>query len=372
MKFSILQNDLLEGLQIIFGIVPTRSTTPILENILFNLEDNKLKITGTDLEVSITTEVTINEIQEPGSIALPAKVITEMIRSLPNIPVHFELDENNRMKINTDKGFYQVAGLSKENFPELPALSDNKGIDIDNGLLNRMFSKTIFAVSSEELRPALMGVYFQLMRDDFIMVATDGHRLSKIVKKNFSYNDSAVRMIIPPKAVQNAIKNLNEEGTTKIAFDENSLSFSFGKTTLYTRLVEGEYPDYERVIPRDNNKKAIVNKSLLMASVKRVSLFSSALTHQIRFSLSPGKLEICSEDIDIGGEAREELAVEYNDEPMEIGFNAQYVQDIIKHVDSDDVVFLLNSPVRAALVSPVKPNEEESFIMLIMPIKLSS
>ena len=204
------------------------------------------------------------------------------------------------------------------------------------------------------------------------MVATDGHRLSKIVDKSFRYDDQPIRMIVPPKAVQIALKNLDEEGETKIIIEESGICFVFNKTTLYTRLVEGEYPDYERVIPRDNDKKLTVNKNLLMSSVKRVALFSSALTHQIRFSIDKGKLTVCSEDVDIGGEAREELNVEYSEDAMEIGYNAQYVLDIIKHVDTDDLVIHLNNPVRAALVTPVDQKEDESFLMLIMPIKLSA
>jgi len=372
MKFSILQSQLLEVLQIISGVVPARSTTPILENILFDLEGDKLKLTGTDLEVSITTEVQPQQVDNPGAIALPAKVITEMIRSLPDIPIHFESDENNRMKITTDQGLYQVAGLSKDNFPDMPTFSEERTIEIQNSMLSRMFSKTIFAVSTEELRPALMGVFMQIMADELRMVATDGHRLSKIVDKSFRYDDKPVRMIIPPKAVQIALKNMDEEGTTKLIIEESGLCFLFDKTILYTRLVEGEYPDYERVIPRDNDKKLTVDKNLLLASVKRVSLFSSALTHQIRFSIEPGKLVVCSEDVDVGGEAQEKLAVEYDDESMEIGYNAQYTMDIIRHIDTDDVLFLVKSPVHAAIVTPAQQNDDESFLMLLMPIKLST
>ncbi len=372
MKFTILQNDLINALQIISGVVPTRSTTPILESILFDLDNNTLKITATDLEVSITTEVNPQEVNESGSIALPAKVLTEMIRSLPEIPIHFDLDENNRMKITTDKGVYQIAGISKENFPEMPVLSNERDVEISSDVLSRMFSKTIFAVSSEELRPALMGVFMQIMSDEFRMVATDGHRLAKIVDKSFRYDENPIRMIIPSKAVQIALKNFNGEDAIKMVIDDSGLRFNFKKTTLYTRLVEGEYPDYERVIPRDNDKKLTVNRNLLISSVRRVSLFSSALTHQIRFSVKPGKLEVCSEDIDIGGEAREELDVEYEEESMEIGYNAQYVLDILKQIDTEEVIFLLKSSVKATLITPMTQGKEETFLMLIMPIKLSS
>lgn len=372
MKFSIVQKDLLDGLQKVSGVVPSKSPTPVLENILFELEGKSLKITGTDLEVSVTTEVTPKTVEKTGSVAVPARVLTEMMRSLPDIPIAFELDDNNRIGITTDRGFYKVAGISKENYPEIPSLGEDHTIKMDNQKLRRMLSKTIFAVSSDELRPALMGVFIQLLEDEFRMVATDGHRLSKILDKNFPPVESSIKMIVPPKAVQIALKQMDAEGFTQLRMDDRGLSLSFGKTTLFTRLVEGQYPDYERVIPRDNEKKLVVNKSLLMSTVKRVSLFSSQLTHQIRFSLEPGKLSVMSEDVDMGGEAREELSVEYQEDAMDIGYNAQYLMDILKEVDTEDVVFSLKSPINAALISPAQQEENEDFLMLIMPIKLST
>ncbi|NQT26299.1 DNA polymerase III subunit beta [candidate division KSB1 bacterium] len=372
MKFSIDQRDLLEGLQKVSGVVPAKSPTPVLENILFELDETALKITGTDLEVSVTTEVAPKKVDEVGAIALPARVLTEMMRSLPDIPIQFQLEEGNKLGITTDQGFYKISGISKDNFPEIPIPSQERVISMENQKLRRMLSKTIFAVSSDELRPALMGVFIQLVGNELRMVATDGHRLSKIVDTKFPTQDSPIKMIVPPKAVQIALKHLDGEGSTQLHMNESGLSFSFGKTTLFTRLVEGQYPDYERVIPRDNDQLLVADKNLLIASVKRVALFSSALTRQIRFSVSSGKLAVLSEDVDMGGEAREELSVDYQGESMEIGYNAQYVMDLIKHVDTDEVAFLLKSPINAALVSPAQQNENEDFHMLIMPIKLSS
>ncbi len=371
MKFTIIQHDLLEGLQRVAGVVPSKSTTPVLENVLFEIKDGKLKITGTDLEVTVSTDVVPQDIQEEGAVALPARVMTEMMRSLPDIPVQMESDSGYKIKITTDQGFYQISGISKENFPELPAPSEDHVVELSNEKLARMFSKTIFAVSFDELRPALMGVFLQILNDEFRMVATDGHRLSKIIDTGYRSETDPLRMIVPPKAVQIAIKNLDDDGLTRLVIDSSSMSFNFGNTTLFTRLVEGQYPDYERVIPRDNEKILVVDKQLLVASVKRVSLFSSQLTRQIRFSLAPQKLMILSEDVDVGGEAREELTVDYQDEPMEIGFNSQYLSDIIKQVDTDEVKFQLKSPISAALISPVQQRDDEEFTMLLMPIKLN-
>jgi DNA polymerase-3 subunit beta len=372
MQFVIAQNAILEALQKIAGVVPTRSTTAVLENLLFNLDDGALKITGTDLEVSVTTEIAVDRMDAPGAVALPARVLIETVRSLPNIPIRFEKDENHRVKLTTDQGYYLVSGIAKENFPDIPEQSGKTAFELDNAMLARMFEKTVFAVSADELRPALMGVFLQILGDEIRMVATDGHRLSKIVNTGFHADTQPIRIIIPPKAVQIALKHLGEEGKTRLMIGPGALSFNFGKTTLYTRLVEGEYPDYERVIPRDNDKKLVVNKTLLSSTVKRVALFSSALTHQVRFTLSPGKLVVSSEDMDIGGEAKEELPVQYQDDVMEIGYNGQYLLDILKHIDTEDAAFLLKTPVRAALISPSQFNADESFMMLIMPIKLSA
>jgi len=371
MKFTVSQKNLLEALQIVSGVVPARSTTPILETILFDLNEQNLTITGTDLEVSVSTTIAPDATEDSGSVALPARVIIETIKALPDIPVHFDVDENHKAKITTDRGYYQISGFSKDNFPQLESSVSSTKFEIDNKILGRMFSKTIFAVSSEELRPSLMGVYLQVLPGEFRMVATDGHRLSKIVKRGMSFEGNQINMIVPPKAVQTALKNLNSPGTTTLIIDEKSLSFQFGNTTLYTRLVEGEYPDYEKVIPRDNDKNMVVNKEMLLSSVRRVSLFSSALTHQVSFLIDNGKLVVGSEDADVGGEAREEMQIEYSDEPMDIGYNAQYIVDILKHIDTDNVVFSLKSNVRATLILPEDQEEDESFSMLIMPIKLN-
>jgi DNA polymerase-3 subunit beta len=372
MKFSISQETLVQCLQKVSGVVPSKSTTPILENVFFELDDEKLQITGTDLEVSVSTQTTPDRIDRTGSVALPARVIIEMVRSLPNIMIQFESDKNHRVKITTEQGHYQVSGISKDNFPEIPKVSTTHTLELDNARLHRMFSKTIFAVSADELRPALMGVFVQIMPNELRMVATDGHRLSKIIDKNFKSKQKAANIIIPPKAVQLVLKNIDGEGTTKIAVEEKMLCFIFENTTLFTRLVEGQYPDYDRVIPSDNKNQLTVNKSLLMSTVKRVSLFSNAFTHQVRFSIDKEKISVQSEDLDVGGEAKEEIAAQYGAEPMDIGYNAVYVMDILKQIDTDSLTFHLKSPMSAALVTPDVQIEGEDFEMLLMPIKLSS
>ena len=372
MKFSITQETLFQCLQKVSGVVPSKSTTPILENVFFELDEKELKITGTDLEVTVTTRTTPDQIEKPGAVAIPSRVITEMIRSLPNILIHFEVDKSYKIKMTTEQGFYQISGISKDSFPEIPKNSTNVYYEFDNNKLLRMLSKTIFAVSSDELRPALMGVYVQILEKELRMVATDGHRLSKIIDNQFTNTQANVNMIIPPKAVQLVIKNIVGDGKTKMVVEEKMLSFIFNNTTLHTRLVEGQYPDYTRVIPNDNRSLLTVDKPSLMSSVRRVSLFSNAFTHQVRFSLNKDQMTVLSEDQDVGGEAKEEFKVIYNEEPMDIGYNAYYVMDILKQIDTDSVTFHLKNPMSAALVTPNEQKPDEHFEMLLMPIKLSS
>lgn len=372
MKFSISQETLFQCLQKVSGVVPSKSTTPVLENLFFELDDRYLRITGTDLEVSVTTKTEPDHIEQKGAVALPARVITEMIHSLPNIIINFEVDKNHKVKMTTDQGYYQISGISKDSFPEIPRYSTETFFEFENTKLHRMFSKTIFAVSADELRPALMGVFVQILSDEFRMVATDGHRLSKIIDKQFKSKNKPVNMIVPPKAVQLALKNIASEGTTKMVVEEKMLCFIFDNTTLFTRLVEGQYPDYERVIPTDNTYQMTVEKDLLISTVKRVSLFSNAFTHQIRFSLEKNQMTVLSEDLDLGGEAKEELKVQYDAEKMEIGYNATYVMDILKQIDTESITFHLKTPMSAALVTPTEQLPEEHFEMLLMPIKLSS
>ncbi len=372
MKFSILQETLFQCLQKVSGVVPSKSTTPVLENIFFELDEKLLTVTGTDLEVTVTTTTEPARIDKTGAVALPARVIIEMIRSLPNIPIQFDVDKNHKVKMTTDQGFYQVSGISKDNFPDIPKLTSTVSFEFDNLKLHRMFSKTLFAVSADELRPALMGVFVQLMPNEFRMVATDGHRLSKIIDRSFQGKSKPMSMIIPPKAVQLVLKNLAGEGKSKMAVEEKMLCFSINNTTIFTRLVDGQYPDYERVIPSDNKSVLTVDKDVLLSTVKRVSLFSNAFTHQVRFSIGKNKLMVLSEDIDVGGEAKEEVSAQYSEEPMEIGYNAMYVMDLLKQIDTEAATFHLKTPMSAALVKPQEQQPDEDFEMLIMPIKLNT
>jgi len=373
MHFTVSKGILQKGLQKVVGVIPTKTTIPILENVLLELQGNELKVTGTDLEICISTEVVVNG-EMDGSCAIPAKALNEILRELPEIPIEFQLEDQNKISIRTQNGLYKLGSQPKEEFPTITLEQSEGQIDIESDLLARMINKTIFAVSTDELRTTLMGVYFQLMAEEFRCVATDGHRLVKIRTMEVKSPDFQKNVIVPTKALSLMLRNLEsleEPQPIKISFGESHLIFSLDETFIYSKIIEGQYPKYENVIPIDNDKKMIVNKAELGAAVRRVAIFSNSFTHQIKFVIENDKLKISSEDIEYGGEGQEEIAVKYDAEILEIGYNGLYILDLIKNIDTDEVVFLLKDSVSAAIVTPVTQKTNEDLMMLIMPIRLT-
>ncbi|MBN1347808.1 DNA polymerase III subunit beta [candidate division KSB1 bacterium] len=374
MRFVVQQALLLGALQKIIGVIPAKTTISILSSFLFDLNGKNLSITGTDLEISASTSIDV-EGQEDGSIAIPARIILEIVRELPDIPLDVSSDEDNKVSIMTEKGVYRISGESKDDFPNIIFEDSEGSIEVDSSKLHRMITKTMFAVSTDELRMSLMGVYFQIKEDELRMVSTDGHRLVKIVDTNFRSPAFALSVIVPTKALNLLIRNIEStlaDANEKIAMQlsENHAIFSFGRSSIYSKTIEAKYPKYENVIPKDNEKRLLVNRDSLIASTRRVSIFSNSITHQIRFSIAKNKLEIVSEDLEFGGDAKEELPADYNADDMEIGYNSHYILDILKNIDTDELVILLNNPTSAAIFTPISQNAGEDLMMLLMPIRL--
>jgi len=375
MHFTVSKGVLQKGLQKIVGVIPTKTTIPILENVLLELQGEKLKITGTDLEICISTEIVVNGNLD-GSCAVPARSLNDILRELPELPIDIQLEEQNKITIKTQNGLYRLGSQPKEEFPSI-VLEDSEGqIEINSSLLSRMINKTIFAVSSDELRTTLMAVYFQFMEDEFRCVATDGHRLVKIISYLVKSPDFHKDVIVPTKALSLILKNIEsfeepEKEEIKISIGDNHIIFNMQDTLIYSKLVEGQYPKYENVIPIDNDKKLIANKDELASAVRRVSIFSNSFTHQIKFAVEGSKAKISSEDIEYGGEGKEEINVKYEFDNLEVAYNGVYVLDLLKHMDTDEVNFLLKDSVSAAIVTPSTQKEKEDLMMLIMPIRLN-
>ncbi|MCG2587092.1 DNA polymerase III subunit beta [Rhodohalobacter sulfatireducens] len=369
MKFNVSSNDLNQGLSAVIGAVPTKATLPILETILFESEDGRLKLTATDLEISIIEYIDA-DIEEEGSVAIPAKRLQETLRQLPNIPVFFEVDEDQNVEFKTDKGKYKLVGEEADEFPEIPNMDGGTNLSTDTKLLQNAIGKTMFAVSTDDLRPAMMGVYFDIGENETKFVATDGHRLVKYVNQNFT-SETPLSFIVPDKALSLISKALDDDSTDLIVSDDHA-QFKSGSTIVITRLINEQYPNYESVIPRDNDKNLLIDKNQMLATVRRVSVFSSSTTRQIRLQLKNDKITIRAEDLDMSSEAKETISCEYSFDEMEIGFNAKYLGDVLSNVDGDEAKFEFSTPNRAGIVKPAEEEEGEQMLMLVMPVMLNS
>lgn len=369
MRFNISSSDLVKALSAVSGAVPNKATLPILETILFESEDGKLRLTATDLEISIIEYVEA-DIPEDGAVAIPARRLTETLRQLPDIPVDFEIDEKYNVKFSTDKGTYKLVGEDPDEFPEIPDLNEGTALQTDKDLIVNAIKKTLFAVSNDDLRPAMMGVYFDIGPEESKFVATDGHRLVKYIKSDLTA-DEEMKFIVPEKALSLVEKALHAEAC-ELTVTEDHVRFKSGNTIVITRLINEQYPNYESVIPKDNDKQLVISKEQMLSTVRRVAIFSSTTTRQIRLQMSADSLTIRAEDIDMSSEAKETVACEYDNEEMEIGFNAKYLSDVLSNVDGEEVYFEFSTPNRAGIVKPSEEEENEQMLMLVMPVMLNT
>jgi DNA polymerase-3 subunit beta len=370
MKFSVPNSELQKALLKVSGVIPSKSTLPILENVLFALSKNTLTITATDLEISMVVTLDVKGIED-GKITVPARRLTETVRALPDVTVNFQADtSSNKIVMRTETGEYKLTGDSSEEFPAVPEFEGEDEITIESEDLRRTINKTLFAVSTDELRPSMMGILFQIKKNELRAVSTDGHRLVRLIKNDFSSPKIQRDVIIPSKAL-NLVAKSAEEVQNKIALNKSHVMVKFGSTTLISRLIDETYPNYETVIPAENDKELIVGRETLLSSVRRVALYSSTTTRQIRFTLGETEMKISAEDIDFGGEATETFPCTFHGEGMEIGFNAHYVLDVLTHIDSDEVVFKLSTPTRAGIVQPATQRDHEDLLMLVMPVRLN-
>jgi DNA polymerase-3 subunit beta len=370
MKFSASKNALLSGFLPLSGVIPSKSPLPALNNFFTELKGNTLSLAATDLEVSIETSIEVAG-TEDGKALLPAKRIMEILRELPEISVKVHIDKNHRITIEGEQGNYKLTGEDVEGYPQIPQLQKPQVFQMDVGRLHRLISKTLFAVSRDELRPQLTGVLLQIRSGEARCVSTDGHRLVRITTPQTGYQGEAHDFILPRKAMETVARNIEGEGAVELRFESAQLSFAFGQMKLTTRLIEGRYPNYEAVIPKTNENILKMDVDTFRAGVRRVAIFANEVSKQIRLRLSREKVEIASEDVEGGGEARETVPCDYQGTPMDIGYNAGYVLDVLKQIDTTEVIFELGAPTSAGLVKPTEQEKEEDLLMLIMPVRLS-
>jgi len=370
MKFSVNSSELQKTLNKIGGLVPTKSTMPILENILFDLVNEVLTVTATDLDISITDSIRVKGLED-GRIAVPAKRLLDTIRALPDTSMIFDADTTtNKIRITTDNGEYALTGEAAKEFPAVPQLKATEEVSLESNTLKKIIHRTAFAVSTDELRPAMMGVLLQAKSGELRAVSTDGHRLVRLSQRMPKPLALKKDVVVPAKTLNLVSKSL-DGGSIELSMNDAHVRFAFGQTLVVSRLIDETYPNYESVIPGENNKTMTVNRDQLVSSIRRVALYSSATTHQVRLGVSKSKLTISAQDIDFGGEAKESIPCEYNAEDLEIGFNSNYVVDILSHLDSEQVSFKFSSPTKAGIITPAEGKDNEDVIMLVMPVRLN-
>lgn len=375
MEFKVNSKELEKHLSKIIPAVPTRTPMKILENFLFEIKDGLLTIYATDLEISLKSFLNVVS-DENIKIVLPARLLFDIVRSLKDTTIHFQLSSNKKINLTTDTGKYTLSYLEPEDFPEIPTLNGSEAKEINEVIINgeelrESIDKTSFAMSKEEIRPALMGTLFEFTDEGLRFVATDGHRLVNLLRKNISSSINK-QYIIPERAVTVLSKILDEKDV-KIYLANNYVSFRLSDIELITRLITYKYPEYSSVIPLENEYLLKINTKELNDSIKRMMLFSTTTTRKVKFSVKTDSIEISAEDIDTGSAGEERVVCEYNGEPMDIGFNSQYMNDILSHLlDSEEIIFKMHSPTKAVIIEPAAKKENIDLMMLLMPVRLNT
>lgn len=372
MKFIVSSSYLLKQLSAINGVITTNPVVPILENFLFEISDGNLTVTASDLQTSMITELQV-EAKEDGSIAIPAKILLETLRNLPEQPVTFSIDSNTySIEINSDNGRYKLAGENATDFPKIPTVSDGYAVNMSSEVLGRAINNTIFATSNDELRPAMTGVYVKLDETNTTFVATDSHRLIRYRRVDV-VADMAHSMIIPRKALTLLKATLPSELTNvNVEFNASNAFFNFNQVKMICRLIDERFPDYENVIPLDNNNNVVVKKDELLSSLKRIAIYANKTTHQVRLKITGSELMISAEDLDFSNEANERLSCEHDGEDLEIGFNAKFLVEMLGNIASEDITLKLSAPNKAGIITPHDKDEEEDILMLVMPVMLNN
>lgn len=373
MNFIVSSSYLLKNLNSISGVITSNPVVPILENVLFEIEGGNLLITASDLQTSVMVELQV-ESKEDGSVAIPAKILIETLKNLPEQPVTFSIDDQNyNIEINSDNGRYKLAGENSADFPKVPGVNDGYSSDINSEILNSAISNTIFSTSTDELRPAMTGVFFRLASTGCTFVSTDGHRLVKYIRTDIKGDEVDHDMILPRKSL-NLLKSIlptDKSSDIKLDFNASNAYFSFENIKMVCRLIDERYPDYDNVIPSDNSNTVTITKSELLGSLKRISIYANKTTNQVRFKISGSEILISAEDLDFSNEANERISCEHDGDDIEIGFNAKFLIEMLSNIESEKVILKLSEPNRAGLLIPEDINDNEDITMLVMPVMLN-
>lgn len=373
MRFTLSSTALSSRLQTLSRVISSKNALQILDCFLFEVHNQQLTITASDSENVMQSIIQLDECDGEGSFAVPNRTILDAMKELAEQPLQFNVDtESFTIKIIYQNGLYNFTAQNAEDYPRLQAITNGATVvTIDSGILSDNINRSIFATAQDELRPVMNGIYFDLTAEALAIVASDGHKLVR--NKNFAIkNDTPASFILPKKPAQ-LLKNVlsKDGGDVVIKFDDHSAEIHFADGTLNCRLIEGRYPNYNSVIPKDNPNQVTIDRRSLLGALRRVLPFASESSQLIRFHLEIGKLELSSEDIDFATSAKENITCDYNGQSMSIGFKGSSLSEILTNLDSDEIVIQLADPSRAGIILPATQPENEDVLMLIMPMLLN-
>jgi DNA polymerase-3 subunit beta len=372
MKFIVNSTALLRELQKLNGVISSNNTLPILDNFLFNINNNKMSIVASDLETTMMSSISV-EADEDGKITIPARILIDTLKTFSNQPLTFIVNiVTFGIEMSSELGNYKLAGQNANEFPKMPTLQASSSTTIKGDVLANAINKTLFASGNDELRPVMSGVFCELSNEQTTFVATDAHKLVRHVRTDVK-SDKTASFILPKKPLTILKNNIGDDSDITLEYNETNALFSFGNITIICRLIDGKYPNYEAVIPKENPNKLTIETATLLSSIKRVSIYANKTTHQIRFKVAGSELQITSEDLDFANKAEERLSCQYEGEDMEIGFNSKFVIDMLNNIGAEQIIIEMSAPNRAGIILPLDGLEEgEKTLMLVMPVMLNS
>ncbi|MDO4191363.1 MAG: DNA polymerase III subunit beta [Bacteroidales bacterium] len=372
MQFTVSSTLLLNRLSAVSSVISSKPMMQILGNVLFEVNDNKLRLTGTDLELTLSSVIDVEDASGNISIAMPPQILRDTLRELSEQNVRFEINEENlAVVMRTNNGKYDFIGFKGGEFPTLPQVEgESNKITTTADIIFNGISRTLFATAVEDLRPTMTGIYLDITTDSITFVATDAHKMSRIINTT-SHADSDCSVILPKKAA-NTLKNIfaKAKDAATIEFDAKNIFINNEEYALIVRKIEGRYPNYKSVIPTNNPYDIVVDRLAFTAAVKRVAVYTTASTGLMRLDVLKGNLRLTAQDIDFSTSALEQVTCQYDGEPLSIGFKAQLLSEILACIASDNVILRLADQTRAGIVLPAENLENEDLLMLLMPMML--
>jgi len=371
MKFIVSSSQLLKHLQQISGVINANTVLPILEDFLFDIEKNKLTLVATDLETVMKVHMDI-EAKDSGRVCIPSKILLDSLKNIAEQPLTFNIDKNFGIEITSDNGKYKVMGENPDNFPKEPVADTATSFTMKSSALVSAINKTLFAVSNDDLRPAMTGVFFELSKEGITCVATDAHRLVRYKRTDVSC-PKADTFIVPRKPL-NLLKNVlpNNEDELQVSYNNNHLFVKHQGTELVCRLIDARFPDYKVVIPLDNPYKLVLSKNDFQGALRRVSVFSNKSTNQVALTITGSELQLTAQDVDFSFEGNERMACQYDGEDLAIAFNARFLIEMLNAAETTEINIELSTPTKAGIIKPTEMEENEDLLMLVMPLMLNN